>query len=88
MQDTAESPAEVVIISLQDRYWLANGIDHLDAILAGERTYPTPVMCVAFRDQKHLASYIEGGTDGLWILRIEIVERLRREGELRDVTAD
>jgi hypothetical protein len=87
MQSTADDAPEVIIITVNDGYWLANGVVHLDAILMGGKPYPTPIRCVAFRDIFHLRSYIPDGTEGLWAIHPEIVARLRREGELVDETA-
>lgn len=87
MQDTDESGGEIIIITMNQSYWLANGIVHLDAILMGGAPYPTPIRCVRFRDAWHLQSYIPDGTQGLWAIHPEIIARLRRDGELADETA-
>jgi hypothetical protein len=87
MENTAPPDDEVIFITVNDGFWVANGVKHLDAILMGGAPYPTPIRCIAFRDMRHLTSYIEAGTEGLWAVHPKIVERLRAGGEIADETA-
>ncbi|HEU0220841.1 MAG TPA: hypothetical protein VFR34_01335 [Paracoccaceae bacterium] len=87
MQDTAPEGPEIIIISMNQSYWLANGLVHLDAILMGGQPYPTPIRCVAFANLLHLQSYIPEGTGNLWAIHPDIIARLRRDGEIVDEIA-
>ncbi|RMF38408.1 MAG: hypothetical protein D6754_07575 [Alphaproteobacteria bacterium] len=88
MQNTAKPDFEIIIIHVEENYWLANGTAHLDAVLVGTDPYPTPILCVEFRDVSHVESYIPAGIEGLWAVHPDIVGRLRRAGELIERVAD
>lgn len=88
MQDTAKPDDEILIVTIKENYWMAMGIDFLDAVITGLEPYPTPIACVAFRDMDHLREYVEEGVDGLWKIHPQIIERLRNAGELTDKVID
>ncbi|MEM8951953.1 MAG: hypothetical protein AAGC99_21785 [Pseudomonadota bacterium] len=86
MTDTNEP--EIMIVEVHQNYYMAMGEEHLEAMLSGKGPYPTPIACVAFRDMAHLSEYVDTGVDGLWSIHPEIVNRLRKAGDILDKVID
>lgn len=78
----------IMIVAIKDNHYLAMGEAHMQAMLAGDAPYPTPIACVAFRDMAHLTEHVETGLDGLWAIHPDVIARLRRKGEILDKVID
>lgn len=88
MQDTAEEDDAILLVTVDERYWLAMGESYMQAMLTGEGPYPKPILCVAFRSMAHMTDHVPSGVDGLWAIHPDIVGRLRRAGEIADKVID
>lgn len=83
--DTGQSGAQrMVLLRVNEGYWLSEGKEFLNQMLMGTGPFPTPVLCYTFQDAFELRAYL--GPDRVvtdfWGINPDIVERLRRDGHL------
>ena len=88
MNETTPPPDRVTLLSANGTYYFQEGEAHIDAVLSGG-DYPRPVRCISFGSAFELHDYLRGkvALDALWRLHPAIVDRLRADDELEDVTA-
>jgi len=89
MDDTPKFPPDgprerVILIAIEDRYWLFEGDEFLDAMLLGTGFFPKPVRCLRFRDSFELRIFLgpDRPMNTFWMINPDIVERLRRDDHL------
>lgn len=75
---------EILLVSLNERFWLLKGEKHINALLSGSDNFPKPVGCLVFKDYSRLKTIIPGGLDfgSLWLINPNIVTRLKEEKQL------
>lgn len=75
---------DILLVSLNARYWLVRGIEHLDTMLKGQGTFPTPVGCMIFRNHAHMRSVVPPNVDlaACWMINPLIVHRLKENAQL------
>lgn len=81
---------KIVLLKLNEAHWMYLGEEFLNSMLKGNGYYPVPIKCVVFEDNFALRHFIGSGramTD-FWGINPDIVERLRRDKQLVDVTPD
>ena len=85
MDGEAASP-RVVLLRINEMYRLHEGTEYLKALLMGQGGYPTPVICINFKDSFEMTLFLNRHpvTD-FWGINPDIVDRLRRCEELIDV---
>jgi len=85
-----EQPDGILMLAVNESYWLAEGIEYLTPILDGSGFFPTPIICVRFADTFELNLFI--GPDrsllDFWGVNPDIVERLRRDKHLNEISGD
>ncbi len=93
MPDTSMQPgpdddpnARMVLLRINESYWLSEGAEYLNPMLMGGGYFPTPILCINFEDSFALRIYL--GPDQVvtdfWGVNPDIVERLRRDGHLTE----
>lgn len=98
MRDTTDDDGEdggrdeipMTLLVLSGSYWLYEGEALLDDLLYGTGKYPFPVRCVHFKDAFELKRFFgeEFQVSTLWRINPDIIERLRRESLLVEVSPD
>ena len=80
---------QMVLLAINQTYWLAEGAEFLTPMLHGTGFFPKPVKCVIFRDSFELRQYIGPGRNltEFWGINPDIVERLRRDDHLNEIFA-
>lgn len=81
---------QMVLLAINQTYWLSQGKEYLNQMLRGAGFYPRPVRCIRFADHMELRLYLGPGrkiTD-FWGINPDIVDRMRRNDELDEVTFD
>ncbi|MCL5777308.1 hypothetical protein M1105_09950 [Limibaculum sp. FT325] len=98
MRDTERPPPDdgpgdepedvIVIVQVRNNFWLLEGEEYLGAMLSGQKPYPTPVRCLKFETEiefkLHLPDCVPLGE--LWGINPLIVERLRKQRHLLEIT--
>lgn len=81
---------EIVLISLNERFWLLKGDAHLKVLLSGQGEFPTPVGCLVFENHAKFAKFAPEGADlgDLWMINPLIVGRLRENKQIVDLHPD
>lgn len=91
MRDTDDSrePERMVLLQLNQSYWLYRGEEFLNEFLLGEGYFPAPVQVVVFADLFELRIFLGEDADisDFWGINPDIVERLRRDGILVEIGA-
>jgi hypothetical protein len=83
-----EPEPQIILIALNRSYWVFEGAEFLNPMLLGEGYYPVPVRCIRFETSFDLRAFLGEGrllTD-LWGINPDIVERLRRDNNLLDMS--
>ncbi len=76
----------MVLLRINQTYWLSEGEEYLNYMLMGGGYFPTPVICYTFPDNFALHAYIgERSVTDFWGINPEIVERLRRDEHLLEI---
>ncbi|MEM1383688.1 MAG: hypothetical protein AAF713_16745 [Pseudomonadota bacterium] len=91
MMGPPEEPGDrIVLVSVQDAYWLLEGEQHLKAMLSGLSPFPVPVRCITFETAFDLNLFLPDDTpvSGLWGINPLIIERLRRDEVLLETKVD
>jgi hypothetical protein len=79
----------IVLLCIGQKYWLGQGEEWLNVLLAGGGTFPLPVLCVTFRDMFELSQFTGGQTVAdLWGINPDVVARLRSDNHLTDLVFD
>lgn len=96
MLDTTPGPAEggddddvpMTLLAVSGGYWLYEGEDLLNDLLFGRGAYPFRVRCVHFKDSIEIRQFFGDGfvVTALWRINPDVVDRLRREGLLFDIS--
>ncbi|MCV2869194.1 hypothetical protein OEW28_11200 [Defluviimonas sp. WL0002] len=79
----------MILLRINETYWLFEGEEFLSPMLKGSGYFPTPVICYRFEDHLTLRAFIGAGrpmTD-FWGINPDIVERLRRDEHLLETEA-
>ncbi|MCB2105306.1 MAG: hypothetical protein KDE06_10010 [Rhodobacteraceae bacterium] len=74
----------MVLLKINETYWLYEGEEYLSPMLKGGGYFPTPVICYRFEDHIGLRAFVGAGrpmTD-FWGINPDIVDRLRRDEHL------
>lgn len=83
---TDELPAtepRMVLLRINETYWLSEGEEYLNYMLMGGGFFPTPVICYSFPDYFALRAFIgDRSMTDFWGINPDIVERLRRDAHL------
>ena len=79
-----EDGDRIVLVATGDQYWLFEGDEHINSMLAGYDRHPRPVICLVFETMFDLQVYLPEGVtvQRLWAINPAIIDRMRREGEL------
>lgn len=85
--NSTDGSPRMVLLAIDQTYWLAEGEEFLTPMLHGSGFFPKPVTCVIFPDLFELRAYIGPGRSvvDFWGINADIVERLRRDGHLTEV---
>jgi hypothetical protein len=75
---------EILLISVNERFWLVRGSEHIDPMLANNGYFPTPVGCVVFRTHARMRDFLPQGLDlgSCWMINPLIVMRLKENEQL------
>lgn len=78
---------EVLLLSINQGYYLCLGVDYLDDLLFGITGYPVPVRCMTFRDNFELRAFLGEGVSvaKMWMIHPGIVDRLRQADQLLEI---
>ncbi|MEM9145013.1 MAG: hypothetical protein AAGC57_02370 [Pseudomonadota bacterium] len=81
---------EITIMFYNSRYWLIRGEEHLPNMLQNNGPYPKPVGCVIVKSHQTASSTLLKGKSlsDMWMINPLIVERLRNEEMLVEITID
>ena len=82
---TGDAPDRGILLAqVANAFWLVDGEPHLDALLAADEPYPTPVHCLQFDSMFDMATATPEGLDpsSLWSVHPAIIERLKRHDEI------
>ena len=90
MRDTEDFPSGpsdegVTIAQAGNGFWLLQGDHHLDALLAGKTTYPTPVNLIVFASGIAFDAFLfqhRVQLASLWGIHPAVIERLKRDNEM------
>lgn len=76
----------MVILRINQTYWLAEGKEFLNPMLMGNGHFPKPIVCINFDDSFALRTYLgpERNVTDCWGINPDIIERLRRDGHLAE----
>ncbi|MCD2184681.1 hypothetical protein [Rhizobium sp. GN54] len=74
----------ILLVEVEQSFWLLDGDAHLSAMLSNEKPYPKPVRCLGLPSMSALGELLpEGVTPGeLWAVHPDIVARLKQNDEL------
>lgn len=88
--DDGEDPIPMTLLSIGQGYWLYEGVELLDDMLFGTGAYPFQVRCVRFQDHFQMIRFFGEGFSvaRMWMINPDVVERLRREKLLVEITPD
>ena len=93
-------PDPILLVRINESYWLLQGEAHLNALLAKSAPYPTPVRCLSFDSvielRMALIRLAEAAGEtieppalaDLWGIHPAIVERLKRDQEFQLVAPE
>ncbi len=86
----SEEPTGMLILAVNESYWLAEGDEYLTPMLDGSGFFPTPILCVRFSSSTELTAFIGPNRSLLdfWGLNPDVVERLRRDNHLKEIDGD
>lgn len=75
---------EILLVSVNDRFWLVKGMKHLDPMLAGSDDFPKPVGCVVFRTHARMRGFLPEGLDlgACWQINSWVILRLKEQEQL------
>ncbi|HIP24685.1 MAG TPA: hypothetical protein EYG79_14000 [Rhodobacteraceae bacterium] len=76
----------VIVIGVEESYWLLSGEEYLSAMLSGEEYYPTPVIYYEYDSLYELNMDLEEGVtlNSLWGIHPGIIGRLRRDEHIKE----
>jgi hypothetical protein len=79
----------IILAQVGNSHWLLDGGRHLDALLAADAPYPTPVHCIRFASALDLTAALpdDQGIRSLWRIHPGIIDRLTRRDELVTIDA-
>ena len=79
----------ILMLVVDETYYLAVGEEHMDQIMLVDGTFPKPIRCMKFRDQLHLKTFSNGKASlaNLWAINPIVIERLRRDQHLLEIDA-
>lgn len=84
--DGREPKPQIVLAGIGQAFWLIEGEEFLGAMLSGQGSFPTPVICLRCEDAVELQLLI--GPDvllgELWGINPDIIARLERDGHIED----
>lgn len=85
-----EQEQGMLILAINETYWLAEGSQWLTPMLDGSGPFPKPVLCVRFSSSVELRAFMGEDCNLLdfWSINPDIIERLRRDDHLKDVNGD
>lgn len=88
VEDTGTTE-RVTLLHSGETYWFYEGEEYIDAVLSKNDYYPVPVRCVSFRSAFEMHDFLSGSVvmDTMWKVHPAIVDRLRADDELEEVTA-
>jgi hypothetical protein len=85
-----DDPIPMTLLAISGAFWLFEGEALLNDLLYGTGAYPFQVRCVHFKDAFELKRFF--GDDfvvsKLWRINPDIIDRLRREHLLVEITPD
>jgi len=84
-----EEPEVVMLVHANGSYWMYQGEDFIDEVLGKSGYYPKPVRCLMFASSYDLNVYLSRGParlGDLWSIHPAVVERLRADEELVELT--
>jgi len=86
--DPGDDDVPMTVLAVGGCYWLYDGEDLLNDLLFGRGAYPFRVRCVHFKDAIELRQFFGDGfvVASLWRINPDVIERLRREGLLFDIS--
>ncbi len=86
-QDPKRDGEGIILVHNGSNYWLLQGDDHIDGLLALDGSYPRPVRCMMFASSYDLSVYLASASLGdLWAIHPAIVRHLRTSEELIEVS--
>jgi len=82
-----ETPDRLILIAIEERYWLFEGEEFLGAMLRGSGFFPKPVQCLRFKDSFEMRIFLgpERPMNKFWLINPDIIERLRRNDHLLEI---
>lgn len=88
--DDEDDPIPMTLLAINGSFWLYEGEALLNDLLYGTGSYPFQVRCVHFQDAFELKRFFGEGfmVSSLWRINPDIIERLRREKLLVEITPD
>lgn len=81
---------EILIVSMNTRYWLWKGEEYLHAMLGGEDDVPWPVGCVVIDDPRKLHKVVPEEVDlgDLWMINALSILKMRNAKRIIDIHPD
>jgi len=85
-----KQPTGMLMLAVHQTYWLAEGSEYLTPMLDGSGFFPTPIVCVRFKNAFELNEFIGPNRNVMefWGINPEVVERLRRDNHLSEISGD
>ncbi|MDN5787842.1 hypothetical protein [Pseudorhodobacter sp.] len=87
--DKNEVSAEplVTLLAVGDGYWLYKGVEYLKDMVMAQGAYPFKVRCYVFEDSFEMNRFVtESGEGTNWRINPDIVERIRNENQLIELS--
>lgn len=88
--DDDDDPIPMTILHINGGFWLYEGVELMDDLLFQTGAYPFQVRCVHFQDAFEVRRVMGAGfvASSLWRFNPDIIERLRRDKLLVEITPD
>jgi hypothetical protein len=88
-QTTGTSGGEIVLLGLEQSWWLYQGDAYLSPLISGQGSFPTPIRCLVFENILQLRRYVGSAVSLVeyWGINPDVIERLRSDGHLLEVAA-
>ena len=89
-QSNVSPDDEIVLLGLEQSWWLYQGDDYLSPLISGQGSFPTPIRCLVFEDILQLRRYVGSAVSLIefWGINPDVITRLRADGHLLEVAAE
>lgn len=88
-QNPPSARPEIVLAEINDKHFLIDGEDHMNAMIIGDAPYPTPVLSLRFETTEKIEEVLGDDFNAAqyWKINDRVIDRLRQESALIEMDA-